>query len=42
MRDELSMVEAKLRDMLTRIANACVVNGHGDGPLSWEIEESVS
>ena len=41
MRDELSAAEVRLRGVPTRKENACVVNGHGDGPLSWEIDESV-
>ena len=42
MHDKLSAAEARLRGVRTRDENACVVNDHGDGPLSWEVDESVS
>ena len=41
MHDELSAAEARLRSVRTRDENACVVNDHGDGLLSWEVDESV-
>ena len=39
MRDKLSAAEARLRGLPTRNENDCVVNGRGDGPLSWEVDE---
>ena len=42
MHDKLSAAEARLWGVRTRDENACVVNDHGDGLLSWEVDESVS
>ena len=42
MHDELFAAEARLRGVRIRDENACVVNDHGDGLLSWEVDESVS
>ena len=42
MHNELSAAEASLRGVRTPDENACVVNDHGDGLLSWEVDESVS
>ena len=42
MHDEFSAAEDRLWGARTRDENACVVNDHGDGLLSWEVDESVS
>ena len=42
MHNELSAAEARLRGVRTGDENACVVNDHGDGLLSWKVDESVS